>query len=546
MAGGEAQKLFCIPHKATKIQSLGKGRFLVIALWVPEFSNPDEADYQVFEQLPFMANGQGFVGQRRTGPGIYDTNDSTFRRITPPHMDVAHAVINHEETQLLITATDYVDVKPQLNHVYLFDFATEELTCLSEGLEFGFRYAGWRSSEVIVTGCDQKQGGVNQNVQFFQLKDRHLTCLTPELDSSLHNCVGCDCRYGLADQTGVFFPQGDDLIFCATEGFRSHLFRLKRDGTIEQISHISSVDNFDVLDDDIAFVGLKDSQLQELFLHENAVDRQVTDFNGEILADFSLSEPEYVQVDNGEGWLLDGWVMKPIGFEEGKKYPTILTIHGGPKAAYGDVFFHEMQCLTAKGYVVIYTNPRGSDGRGSEFSDIRGRYGVTDYHDLMAFTDWCVAHVPCIDETRLGVVGGSYGGYMVHWMVTHTHRFKAAVSQRPISNWVSKFGSCDIGYYYVQDQHVSCPWESIEQPWEDSPLKHAAFAKTPLLIIQSSEDFRCEASQSFQMFTAMKVLGVPCRLVYFNGENHELSRSGKPRNRLARLREIENWFDSHL
>ncbi len=151
-----------------------------------------------------------------------------------------------------------------------------------------------------------------------------------------------------------------------------------------------------------------------------------------------------------------------------------------------------------------------------------------------------------IDDTRLGVTGGSYGGYMTNWMITQTHRFKAAVSQRGISNWVSKFGGCDIGYYYVEDQHLGTPWKDMENLWKESPMKYVDKAKTPILFIHSTEDFRCELNQAFQMFTALKVLGVESRLCVFKGENHELSRSGKPRNRLARLREIAAWFETHL
>ena len=247
-----------------------------------------------------------------------------------------------------------------------------------------------------------------------------------------------------------------------------------------------------------------------------------------------------------EGWQLDGWYMKPIGCEEGRKYPTILHIHGGPKSAFGGVYFHEMQCWASRGYAVIYCNPRGGDGRPGGFDDIRGFYGVKDYSDIMAFTKWCVANLPFVDEKNVGVTGGSYGGYMTNWIVTQTDFFKAAAAQRPISNWVSKFGSCDIGYYYVEDQHGGRPWDACEQAWQESPLKHVANVKTPLLLIQSQEDFRCERDQSFQMFTALKVLGVECRMCLFNGENHELSRSGRPKNRLARLREIAAWFDGHL
>lgn len=541
--GGEARPHFSVPQKCSAVTPLGGGRYLLTAVWEPPVHNPEGADYLVFEQLPFMANGQGFVGQRRTGLGLYDRVTGAFTRLTPEAMDVERHSLAPDGGRVLLVGTEYRDVKPLHNHVYELDLASGAVTRLSEGLAFSFKAAEYFRDGVLTVGCDRAVGGANQNVRFHFLKDRSLDCLTPDLDSSLQNATSSDCRYGLADQAGQFAVLGDSVLHCATEGYRSNLYE-RSGGAVRRRTNLSTVDNWAARDERIAAVGFRGLQLQELYLVDGDGERQLTDFNGAVTGEFDLSTPEYVQVDNGEGLLLDGWYMKPIGFEEGRRYPTILHIHGGPKAAFGDGYFHEMQCWAARGYAVVYTNPRGSDGRGEAFSDIRGQYGAKDYDDLTAFTDWCVENLPFVDPRRLFVTGGSYGGYMTNWMVTHTDRFRAAAAQRSISNWGSKFGSSDIGYYYVQDQHGGRPWES-DMPWKDSPLRYAPRARTPLLLLQSTEDYRCEMDQAFQMFTAMKVLGVESRLCLFKGENHELSRSGRPKNRLARLREIVEWFDNH-
>lgn len=547
MEGGEARELFTIARTAGDIRPLSEGRWLVTAVYAPEFHNPEQADYQVFEQLPFMANGKGFTGQRRTALALYDAAVGELKRLTPDHMEVQRCSLSADRRKALIVGVEYRDVKPSLNHVYELDLESGALSCLSEGLEFGFMNAEYGGGEVIVIGCDQKSGGVNQNVQFFRLKDRRLECLTPQIDSSLHNSVGSDCRYGLADAGCPFRAKGGRLIYCSTDNYRSRLHSLGAGGDdVVLTPGLSTVDNYDWKDGAAAVVGFRGLQLQELYLVKDGAETQLTHHNDAAIAELELSQPEHVEFGNGDGWTLDGWYMKPLGYEEGKKYPTILHIHGGPKAVFGDNYFHEMQCWAARGYAVIYTNPRGSDGRPGGFDDIRGFYGVKDYHDLMTFTNWCVKNLTFIDEEKLGVTGGSYGGYMTNWIITQTGRFKAAVAQRSISNWVSKFGCCDIGYYYVEDQHLGRPWDKPELAWQESPLKHAANVKTPLLLIQSNEDFRCERDQAFQMFTALKVLGVECRMCLFNGDNHELSRSGQPRNRLARLREITQWFDGHL
>ncbi len=544
--GSAARELFTVDRPASSIDDLGNGKYLLTAVYEPKYPNPENADYMVIEQLPFTANGKGFVCQRRTALALYDANAGTLSRLTPERMEVSRFSLSGDRSKALLVAVEYTDVKPTANSVYELDIASGTLTCLSGGLTFNFKYAGYLGGRVIVTGSDGKRGGVNQNIQFFELEGGALTCLSPALDSSLRNSVGSDCRYNIAGQEGAFAADGARLIYCATDRFRSHLYALGADGSSRQItSELSSVDNWDWKDGAAAVVGFRGLGLQELYLCRGGKETRLTHHNDSVFDGAELSRPEYFAFSN-DGWDLDGWYMKPVGFREGAKYPAILHIHGGPKSAFGDTYFHEMQCWAARGYAVIYCNPRGGDGRPGGFDDIRGFYGVKDYSDIMKFTEECAARLPFIDAARVGVTGGSYGGYMTNWIITQTHFFKAAVAQRPISNWVSKFGCCDIGYYYVEDQHGGRPWDNPGQAWQESPLKHAANVTTPLLLIQSQEDFRCERDQSFQMFTALKVLGVECRMCLFNGENHELSRSGRPRNRLARLREITSWFDGHL
>ena len=547
LTGGEARKLFAVPAAANGIADLGSGKYLISANYEPAYDNPENADYYVIEQVPFTANGKGFVCQRRTSLGIYDASESSFAWITSPHMEVMRWHLNEKRDSILFIGVEYTDVKPTKNHVYEYTLRSGQTACLSEGCSFAFKDANWCENGVLVTGSDQKHGGVNQNIKFFLLNNKTLVPLTPELDSSLRNSIGSDCRYNTADQEGCFTVNGDRIIYCSTDGYKSHLHARENNGIESTLSvGLSSVDNWAWHSGKGAVTGLRKLNLQELYLvSEDGNEQQLTHHNDFLGLERVLSVPEYTQFEN-DGWKLDGWYMKPVGFQQGEKYPTILHIHGGPKSAFGDVYFHEMQCWAAQGYAVIYCNPRGGDGRPDGFDDIRGYYGVKDYSDIMAFMKHCLATLPFIDEKHVGVTGGSYGGYMTNWIVTQTDFFKAAAAQRPISNWISKYGSCDIGYYYVEDQHGGRPWENPELAWQESPLKHVANVKTPLLLIQSQEDFRCERDQSFQMFTALKVLGVECRMCLFNGENHELSRSGRPRNRLARMREITSWFDKHL
>ncbi len=231
--------------------------------------------------------------------------------------------------------------------------------------------------------------------------------------------------------------------------------------------------------------------------------------------------------------------------DKSKSYPGILYIHGGPRMIYSTMFYHEMQVLAARGYIVFFCNPVGSSGKGNEFGYLQGKAGVEDYRELMEFTDYCLEQCPQLAPDRLAVMGGSYGGYMVNWIIGRTDRFKAAVSQRSISNWLTTEVGSDIGYYYVREQLGAGMMENPGLLWDRSPVKYAGQAVTPTLFLHSDRDFRCWIAEPMQMFYALKKRGVPTRMTVFHGENHTMAKLGKPANRIARLEEILNWLEQY-
>ena len=198
------------------------------------------------------------------------------------------------------------------------------------------------------------------------------------------------------------------------------------------------------------------------------------------------------------------------------------------------------------GYFVFYCNPRGSDGRGTDFGNINGIYGTVDYQNLMDFTDEVFKRYPQIDTSHVGVTGGSYGGFMTNWIVGHTNRFAAGASQRSISNWVSFEHNSDIGHTFILHNQGGTTRDNVELLWEQSPLKYAENCKTPTLFIHSDEDYRCYMAEGLAMYSAIMRNGCPSRLCLFHGENHELSRGGKPENRIDRMTEIINWMNTYL
>ncbi len=274
--------------------------------------------------------------------------------------------------------------------------------------------------------------------------------------------------------------------------------------------------------------------------------RELTEVNHDLLAEIDIAEVEEVWFKGPDGNDLQGWIMKPPGFDPAKKYPSIMEIHGGPMTQYGNLFMHEFQYLAAGGYVVYFCNPRGGRGYGEAHTQaIYGDWGNRDHADLMAWADY-MEQQPYIDKTRMGVTGGSYGGYMTVWIIGHTDRFKAAVTQRCVSNFVSMWGSSDFNWIFQQMLRNKPPYEDLEYYWAHSPIAYIGNATTPTLVIHNENDHRCPIEQGEQVFVALKRKGVPTEFVRFPNEFHGLSRNGRTDRRMARLEHIKRWFDEHL
>lgn len=275
--------------------------------------------------------------------------------------------------------------------------------------------------------------------------------------------------------------------------------------------------------------------------------QQLTRVNREWLDEIELGEVQTVWIKGPDGNDLHGWIITPPGFDPSIQYPSILEIHGGPWLQYGEIFMHEFYVLAAQDYVVHCCNPRGGHGYGEEHGRaIEQRWGDRDYADMIAWTDY-VASQPFVDEERMGVTGGSYGGYLTLWIIGHTQRFAAAVAQRVVSNLLSFWGSSDVGLQFEGPWAGGCPpWESLDAYWQQSPMKYIANATTPTLLMHSEQDMRCHPEQGIQAFLALKRQGVNTELILFPEESHGLSRGGRTDRRVARLQHMLRWFEKYL
>ncbi len=561
--GGEAVKAFKIPMLVETIVEVDEDTFLFTGIHkvgrksliglsdaekVEELkSRKEEKDYEVLDEIPFWSNGGGFTNKKRSGLYKYVVSTEEINLITDEYTSVMSLELSEDKSKVVFAASSYKDKAEINDELYIYNIKLDKLSLINGEEKFSYSYVNFMDEDkLIVLGSDMKEYGINEDGKFYliDINTNIKTLLTPDFDKSTWNSVGSDCRYGGGKS---IVRDSKYLYFITTEIDSSYINRINIDGNIEKISfNKGSVDCFDIKNGNILFIGLRNQKLQEIYSLKDDVECEISKFNQWIHDELKISKPERVEVETEPGVVIEGWVLKPVDFEENKKYPAILDIHGGPKTVYGEVFYHEMQLWANMGYFVFFCNPRGSDGHGRAYADIRGKYGTIDYHDIMTFTDIVLDKYKNIDVNNVGVTGGSYGGFMTNWIIGHTDRFKAAASQRSISNWISKFCTTDIGFYFVDDQNGGTPWSNVDKLWYHSPLKYADKVKTPTLFIHSEEDYRCWLAEGIQMFTALKYHGVEARLCMFRGENHELSRSGKPKHRIRRITEITNWFEEHL
>ncbi|MDR2389055.1 MAG: S9 family peptidase [Tannerellaceae bacterium] len=560
---GEAQEAFRLPYNVGDMKFVDEDRFFFTAVYdhgfaqLLELSGNDmeaalrekerNSPYRIFDEIPFWANGRGDVSGKRTHLYFYDRG--VIRELSDPFETVGGLALSDDRQTLVYTSVTYRGKAPRGNRLMAFSLSEgtrRELTPLEDPASYG-NFAFLSTNELLLT--IQTALDAIANASFYRL---NLTTLALEKlyggdPYGLGNSVGSDVKMGNAssgirhDAEGFYYLTtcvDHAPLVCVSFGDSS--VSLVNRGGESLLEYLPWEDGFLT----VAMTGNGAAEIYHLD-RQGAMTR-LSNLNGHLQEEFALATPQPVRFRNELGVELTGYVLPPAGREPGKKYPAILSIHGGPKTAFGVGLFHEMQYWSSQGYAVLFTNPTGSDGRGNAFADIRGRYGETDYRDLMRFTDVAIRSFDFIDADRLGVAGGSYGGFMTNWIIGHTDRFKAAASQRGIASWISFSNTTDIGYTFIHSQLGGDAWTHHESLWSQSPLKYADRVTTPTLFIHSEEDYRCWLSEGIQMFYALRYFDIPSRLVLFEDENHELSRSGRPLNRIKRLREITEWMDTYL
>ncbi|MFT3738767.1 MAG: S9 family peptidase [Breznakibacter sp.] len=561
----EAEEWLRLPFQAGQIEWMDKERFFYtssydhhVELLLKESNGnrqealakqkKDDESYRVFDELPFWSNGRGDVSGLRTHLFYY--NSGKITALSDTLESASSPLLSPDKKTLVYTSRPpYYGKAPEGNRLVALNVETLEKKewPLFEKASYS-NYQFLNNDEIILTINRGLERDRIENAGFYRLNLR-TGKLTELYDGSIYalgNSVGTDIGGG--GRSDITFDK-EGIRFVTTYVDYAPLVHLSyKDARVRFLTENNiSIQEYVPYKDGFLVIGLFGQYGSEIyFIDKKGKASPLTSVNKQLFDTHKVVKPVQITFTNENGLLLNGYVLPPADYERGKKYPAILNIHGGPRSAYGTVFFHEMQYWANKGYAVLFTNPTGSDGRGSEFTNIRGKIGTIDYNDLMTFVDTALQKADYIDADRLGVTGGSYGGLLTNWIIGRTNRFKAAATQRGISSWLTHSNTSDIGHTYLYNYWGTDIWKNGQLLWDRSPLKYADKIKTPTLVLHSEKDYRCWLVEGLQLYYALQYFEVPSRFVVFRDENHELSRSGKPLNRIKRLEEITLWFDKYL
>lgn len=501
--------------------------------------------YKIIDELPFVENALGFTCKQRKKLFLFNSDTDESVDVSEKYFHLSGFDVDKSKNNIVFWGQNYKNIRRYISELFIYDISLNKKKEIVFEEEMFIEYANYiTENEIVIVASNMKKFGENQEPTFYvyDLKESKFRIIAdPNLN--LWNSIATDCKTGSSKQFSIY---DKELYFLTSKNYSVDLYKINLHGEIKKVSKLEgSVDGYHISDDGMYICGLRKQNLQEIYKIRGKEEVQISSHNISFTYK-NKAVPEKIQFSSKNDREIDGWIMKPANFDESKKYPTILNIHGGPKMMYGEVYNHELQLQVAEGYVVIYCNPIGSNGKGNEFSDIRGKFGKDDYNDIMGFLTFVCERYGYIDKDRLGLMGGSYGGFMTNWILGHTDMFKVAVSQRSISNWITMYGVSDIGYHWTKYQTKATPWDEFENLWEQSPLKYANQVKTPTLFIHSKCDYRCPIVEGLQMFSILKMQGVDTKLLMFEDENHLLAKSGKMLNRVVRLREIFKWIKTYI
>jgi dipeptidyl aminopeptidase/acylaminoacyl peptidase len=565
--GGEARQLTWMEHGASApVWSPDSQQLVFSALVGPSEEETEEGKslpkVRVIDRLWYRLDGVGFIHDRRSHLFLIDATVGEPQQLTDGDWDDGDAAWSPNGTQLAFVSNHAEDRwKVPGADVYVMPLEqgkVGELRCLTDGtLSSGSPSWSPDGKTIAFLAAPKLRSAGHVYLYTISANADHGTAanLSKDFEGSCMDWTNSDIGDEHLMPPPAWSADGNTLYVLASQRGASRIYAIPTSGSgVEPVTltpgevHVRDF-SIDAAQQTLALLLGRTTRPQEVFVRSVALADTIhpaTHVNDAFFDELLLAEPEYIPYAGADGWPIDGWLLKPHDFDPSRKYPLIVEIHGGPQTQYGYGFFHEMQMLVAQGYVVFFTNPRGSCGYGYDFANaVRGAWGEKDSFDILNGVD-VVLKRGYIDEQRLGVTGGSYGGFMTNWLIGHTQRFRVAITDRCVTNMASMFGASDIGWDLAEDNLDTTPWENLDKYMHMSPISYVQNIQTPLLIIHSEQDLRCGIEQAEQLFAALKWMGRETKFVRFEGQSHGLSRGGHPKSRLARLHHIKDWFELYL
>ncbi|HSS60602.1 MAG TPA: prolyl oligopeptidase family serine peptidase [Candidatus Limnocylindrales bacterium] len=500
---------------------------------------------RVVRRLDYKHDGRGYVDGRYHHLFVVPAAGGDAKQLTNGAWDVTDYDWSPDGSRLVTAgnAEPGADLQRELN-LYMVDLDANRVR-LGGGFYLGSPMWSPRGDQIAFIAPNGLDVGLLERIWVVPLSGGGPRCLTAGLDQAVNDSVINDMRSGHATRV-MWSAEGDRIYFPVAGPGVTSIKSVDLEGEVrDEVGGERRIYDFDLASGVLVFCASDPTNPGDLYMLTQGAEAQVTDLNP-WLHDRYVATPEQHYFTAPDGWKLEGWVLKPPDHDPSRLHPMVMEIHGGPHAQYGWSFFHELQMLAGMGYVVFYMNPRGSDGYGERFRrDVVRDWAGKDYVDLMSSLDQLIERTGYIDTNRLGVGGGSYGGFMTNWIIGQNDRFSAAVSMRSISNLVSEYSQHDIVLWGVL-QLGPPPWPDLDELWRRSPIRYVQNIRTPLLLTAGEMDLRCAMSQSEELFGAMRLLGKTVELVRFPEESHDLSRNGRPDRRVERLRRIAGWYERFL